>query len=315
MRFLKSLICLISLLSLYPCVSQALEARECRNLPLGDKFSVTECKLLIPSPKGLKAEIYVKAWIPADYTATTPVIVFLHGRGYTRGVDDPSPTMLEDMGLKDFLLRPEYRTQPQIILAPQDNFIQSDTRDAGQDYWVGADGRDWEKFLGEEMRTEVNAYLHLTPRKWKSVGVSMGAHGAMKLAYDHPDEYKAFASISPVFRSTLSEIGEGDYDVFVTPNGEIVNNMGSLFLQAANERTKISLPPHMIEVHRNDFFFNPESFPSLPQVWNYLETRENPPGSKVQISDLAGVAPGQGHGMGYWRDALPRALVWLISQD
>ena len=265
---------------------------------------VQACRLLVESPQALKAEVYVKAWFPDGADESTDVIVFLHGRGYTR---DPSQasSMLEDLDLKSYLASANYRAKPHIVLAPQDNFPQTDEPDKrGEDYWIGANGRDWQSFLGEELPQALNKEFGIKRDGWKIVGVSMGAHGAMKMAIDYPRTYQAFAAISPVFRSSLEEIPEGDRDVFTDGARGIVNNVGYTI---ASSKKLMRLPPHFMKIHRADFSLAGTETPLAKTVWKRL-LKANTGNSVVQITQETEVG---GHSSAYFKKVLPDALNWL----
>jgi pimeloyl-ACP methyl ester carboxylesterase len=297
--------------------AQALEAENCHELTQTGTMAINRCDLLVDSPAGLKAKVYVKAWIPTELQPDTPVIVFLHGRGYARAYGDPSSTMLEDMGLEQILASSEYARRPHLILAPQDMFVQSDTGSVGEDYWLGADGRDWEKFLAVELVRDVRDHFGLATGSWKIVGASMGAHGALKTSMDYPTVYPVFAALSPIFRSTLAEIPESDRDTLAVPQilkdqeEYLPRNAGNLFLRAATHGVLLHLPRHYIETDQADFGLDPKNFPNAAKDWEYLKTEASRSGSTVFIWTAPG--SGSGHSMTYWRVSLVRAMSWLFS--
>jgi S-formylglutathione hydrolase FrmB len=261
--------------------------------------TVAVCDLKVPSANPAMNIVPVRAWIPHILTSETDVIVFLHGRGYAKAAGE-GPTMLEALDFERYVLMDRYKERPFIMLAPQDIFVQSDSNERGQDYWIGADGRDWSHFLGVELPEYLRKRLGLHDQLWKIMGISMGAHGAMRVALEHGSTYDAFAALSPVFRATYSEIPANDRDVFMR-NGKIAKNLGADLLHSRIAFE--TLPPHQIMIHHEDFALQ---LPSANTVWRKLETNAN-----AEITTES--SPG-GHSADYWRLKLPLMLQFLSTQ-
>ncbi len=268
---------------------------------------VTYHDLFVPSPGGIGQPVYVKAWIPNHLPKQPDVLLFLHGRG--SGSPVCAPSMIEKMGLYQAFGSQAFLQNPHIILAPQDVFRQHDNGESGADYWIGSEGRNWSIFLGVELPAFMQKHFG-TSLSWKAMGVSMGAHGVMKLATDFPQLYTAFAGLSPVFRPTWAEIPSEMRDVFVHTRedgvAEIVNNLGASLLN----KVHFHLPSHYITVHQNDFGLNPEVFPSARLVWAELQ-KLGDPRSVTEISSEQNV---DGHSMEFWQMKFPNAMKWLLDK-
>lgn len=228
-------------------------------------------------------------------------VLFLHGRGYSReiGAED---SMLDHLGLAD-----TYKiTGDQVIfVAPQDRFFHDDSQSVGQDYWIGKEGRSWSGFLTGELQDFVSNLSQ--KRGVKSfqfnsvVGISMGAHGALMLGHNHPDFYQHIGVLSPIFRPVVQEMPESDYDVFLHPNGEVIEevNMGNLSLQ-----NKLNLKTQtVITISETDFGLDRDKFPMALKAWDHLLK------SKNDLLDVS-ISPHQGgHSMSFWREELGKVLV------
>lgn len=268
----------------------------------------------------LNHQIPVRAWVPENRTQQTPVVLFLHGRGYAVVEGSTDLTMIEAAGLEEWLNSESYQSNPVIVIAPQDTTTQNDGDGKGNDYWLGADGRNWENFFIEELKPAVRSRFALANEAWFTLGISMGAHGAMKLALDYPTEFSAFVSLSPIFRSSEAELGN-DRDVFWPENtadrAEALRtlaerNIGARLLQNAQQGNQLQNVPHWVDIHAEDFGLNPTNFPSARQVWTTLHNRSTPTSGHVEI--VHDNSNGTGHSMTYWQSRLPLALDWLVRQ-
>jgi predicted esterase len=235
-------------------------------------------------------------------------ILFLHGRGYARnmGAED---SMLEHLNIKKILNDPQYENL--IFVAPQDVILQSDSRSIGQDYWIGAGGRDWISFLSDELPSVLqNAATELDIQAKLStvMGISMGAHGALMLGQSNPELYKNVIALSPIFRSTPEEISDSDRDVFLKAGEPMLEeyNFGTKLL---NQRARLS-EHFFIEISRTDFGLDAENFPTGASSWSSLKDlmEENDHTNHIEISD-----DDRGHSHHYWKDVMLRSLNWHKS--
>lgn len=286
-------------------------------IDLEEFVHIQRCDLNIKSQALTNSTVYVRAWKPKNVTANTPVIMFLHGRGYFVSSDQPNrQTMIEAMGLDTFLLSEAYQKNPALVMAPQDSFEQSDGNQGGNDYWLGADGRDWLTFLCDEVTEYVRETWGVSDKNWASAGISMGAHGSMMLATDYPHIYKSFVSLSPVFRSSEEEVPKGDHDVFYRVNAKNSDKLNDLYnrskgarvLNNQNFTTHLLSRPHLIEIHESDFALN---LPKASEVWDKLQNSTGFFPGKVQI--LSTPRESKGHDDKFWKDRLGQSLIWLLK--
>lgn len=237
-----------------------------------------------------------------DFKKEVQFALFLHGRGFARHCE-ANDSMLEHVGVKDLF----EQVGPQVILvAPQDIFIHDDSNSFGQDYWIGKEGRDWSSFLGEELPRFVDvlsASLEISKYRFDmALGISMGAHGAMMMGQNYPEQFKKIAALSPIFKTVSSEIPEGDFDVFMKKSTLVEeNNIGAIvranqFLK--NEKSYFS-------ISEADFGRNGEKYPKAQIVWHELSLMRDR-NTIVDISD-----DNLGHSMNYWRLHLPKAINFL----
>ncbi|MEC7275877.1 MAG: alpha/beta hydrolase-fold protein [Bdellovibrionota bacterium] len=228
-------------------------------------------------------------------------VLFLHGRGYSREVG-AKDSMLDHLGLVDTF---KITGDQVIFVAPQDRFFHDDSQSVGQDYWIGKEGRSWSGFLTGELHDFVS---NLSQKRGvnsfqfnSAVGISMGAHGALMLGHNHPDFYQHIGVLSPIFRPVVQEMPESDYDVFLHPNGEVIEevNMGNLSLQ-----NKLNLKTQtVITISETDFGLDSDKFPMALKAWDHLLK------SKNDLLDVS-ISPHQGgHSMSFWREELGKVLV------
>lgn len=236
------------------------------------------------------------------------VILFLHGRGYSRDIGSQD-SMLDTIGPKEIF---DTFGDQIVFIAPQDIFIHQDTNSKGQDYWIGKEGRDWRSFLGRELpekMTELLAAQGIYSYEFKKVtGVSMGAHGALSLGHYFPGQYEQVVALSPIFRPVKEEMPQGDYDVFLeeNPYGEPIEvrdgvNMGDLALK---DRFQLA-PKTYIATSKTDFGIDPNKYPKAVEVWDKLNLQRND-NHFIEFSENP-----HGHSMKYWREALPEALRFM----
>ncbi len=275
-----------------------------------------------------KALIYAKAWMPSRIKPDTPVILFLHGNGYAISPDQPDGLMIEVAGLGGWFGSAAYQKNPAIVISIQDLFKDSEGRTA-TDYWLGRGSRSWEKFIAQELREFVmHKFPELENAPWLVAGISMGAHGAMKLAIDYPQLFSAFVSLSPIFRSTESEVPAMFKDSFLGLSSERQDLPFSLNVTSVGARIlndfsgvekRLALVSFWIETHVKDFGLSRERFPTSATVWARLFGAANNPQICADESDChvaqsnISIQSNPGHSMAYWRQRLPDALTWLLN--
>jgi enterochelin esterase-like enzyme len=131
-------------------------------------------------------------WLPPDYAAATdrryPVLYLLHGIGGDNrewlgyGVDTTAACLLA-----------AERIQPFLIVLPQGD----------EAYWLNhADGPRWGDAIADDLVAHVDAtYRTLPDRASRAIGgLSMGGHGALQLAFNHPDVFGVAGAHSPTLR-------------------------------------------------------------------------------------------------------------------
>ncbi len=255
--------------------------------------------------------VAVKVFVPRQFT--NQVFLFLHGKGDTRGLQSPEPTMLEHMGGLDWILqRQQQGLKAPIIVAPQDNFvhvIDGENR-AGRDYWIGAGGRNWGAFFRNDLVPYVNSAWGSArkPLIWKTSGISMGAHGALRLGWLDPQLYTAIASISPILRSTESQM-----QAVASFQDRQENSIGFelVHAQADNDCSLVPETSHFIRIHANDFGYR--SFTENPVLFDFLEQCSRSPDAQIAIDQFP-IESSDGHSAEYWRQVLPETFDWLLDQ-
>ncbi len=240
-----------------------------------------------------------------DKTKKARITLFLHGRGYAREVG-AQDSMLEHLELARLL-----EENPQlVIIAPQDTFLHEDSNSIGQDYWLGAKGRDWHKFLGEELpqhTREIKESFEIKGELDTVLGISMGAHGALSLGGKYPARYKKVAALSPVFRPVESEIPPSDFDVFkpLEHSYMMAHNIGSQILGET-----YNLPSNIfITISQSDFALDEDKFPQALKCWEILLKKKSKK-SFIEVNQDT-----RGHSSGFWIDQLPRALNFLALPE
>lgn len=229
-------------------------------------------------------------------------VLFLHGRGYSRdmGAHD---SMLDHLGLKHVF---QEVGEQIIFVAPQDRYFHEDSQNKGQDYWLGIEGRDWQKFFTQELQTHIVGDAKkrgLTNFSLRTVmGISMGAHGALMLGKNAPDLFHHIGVISPVFRAVKEEMPATDYDVFLTHNEvDAQRNMGAAILKGDYS----PVVKTVMTISFEDFAIDEEKFPVAIDVWDQLlEKQKTQKMLDVEISSLKG-----GHSMSFWRETVSKVLV------
>jgi enterochelin esterase-like enzyme len=141
----------------------------------------------------LGREMSTLVWLPPDYDAAParryPVLYLLHGLGGDNrewlgyGVDETA-ACLSAAG----------RIQPFLIVLPQGD----------EAYWLNHadDGPRWGDAVTADLVAYVDArYRTIPDRAGRAVGgLSMGGHGALQLAFNHPDVFGVAGAHSPTLR-------------------------------------------------------------------------------------------------------------------
>ncbi len=234
-------------------------------------------------------------------------ILFLHGRGYAREIG-AKDSMLEHLKLNDFYK--DQKNSDFVFIAPQDIFHHEDSQSIGQDYWIGKNDRDWDRFLGIDIplfTKNLNQQLQTEGTLRTVLGISMGAHGALMLGQNYQNTYPQVIALSPIFRPTPSEIPTNDNDIFL--------KFGVLGLEHINFGTKLNHGTALlaertyITISQTDFGLSKENFPNGRESWErLLDTKNGENDSFIEI-----LSDERGHSMALWQDQLNAAFVWLFN--
>jgi enterochelin esterase-like enzyme len=146
--------------------------------------------------RGLGRDVEYLAWVPPDYAATSgvyPTLYLLHGAGSwaSHGVQEwLGYALTEDLErlLALGLIR------PMIVVLP----------DGEQGYWMNhaSAGPRWGDFVALDLVRHVDATFRTDPRPERRAigGLSMGGHGALQLALNHPETFSIAGGHSPTLR-------------------------------------------------------------------------------------------------------------------
>jgi enterochelin esterase-like enzyme len=153
--------------------------------------SLTEARTFESTALG-RAMTYV-LYLPPGYATTArryPVLYMLHGMG----ADSGQWKALGLLDAADSMIRAR-AIQPLIIVMPQGD----------QAYWMdhaGSDQQAWGTYAARDLVAEVDSrFRTLADRSHRAIGgLSMGAHGALLLALDHPDTFGVAGAHSLVLR-------------------------------------------------------------------------------------------------------------------
>ncbi len=229
--------------------------------------------------------IRYRVYLPLDYNPNLQygVVYFLHGRTGNRFI-------LDSIGIQNTLNEYYKRGGNKFILT---------SLDGGDNYWMNAARKNerWGDVVTQEFITEIENNYSVIRTSFGRVlaGISMGGHGAIQNALNHPGTYGAIAAHSPVFR-TQEEATRDFPDQFGTGNDFQDRDPFSLIL---NKGKKISTPL-WIDIGGSDFAFtNTNNFANLikSQNINNLELHIG--------EDKIG-----GHNTGYWQYHLLEYLNW-----
>jgi enterochelin esterase-like enzyme len=145
----------------------------------------------------LGRDVAYLAWLPPGYedgAASYPTLYLLHGAG---GPDGAGVEEWLGYGLTEDLdrLLALGLIQPMIVILP----------DGQQGYWMNhADGGpQWADFVTFDLVSHVDTTFRTDARRERRAvgGLSMGAHGALQLALNHPDVFSIAGAHSPTLRS------------------------------------------------------------------------------------------------------------------
>jgi enterochelin esterase-like enzyme len=138
-------------------------------------------------------------WLPPGYSADTksryPSLYLLHGVGGPEGngVEEwLGYSLTEDLDRMMAL----GLIEPMIVILPNGE----------QGYWMNhspdTDGAKWADFVAKDLVKDVDAHFRTDARREKRGigGLSMGGHGALQIAMNHPDEFSVVGAHSPTIR-------------------------------------------------------------------------------------------------------------------
>lgn len=137
----------------------------------------------------VKYYVYLPAGYDSNPTMRYPVLYYLHGIG-----GDPREWL--GYGVREAAdeLMGSGAIQPFLIVLPQGD----------QGYWVDQvdGGPQWATYVAKDVVAEVDSkYRTLPDRQDRAIGgLSMGAHGALQIAMNHPDVFSIVGAHSPSFR-------------------------------------------------------------------------------------------------------------------
>jgi len=146
-----------------------------------EKEDYYRCDFALMSQSLAMSEIPVFVYLPkdiiegkSDASEIYEYVLFLHGRGYSRNMG-AKDSMLEHLQMNDQMKSSIAKNL--IFVAPQDVVLQSDSKEIGQDYWVGAGPRNWQPFFSSELPAaleEVSRELEIQSKLTTVMGISMG---------------------------------------------------------------------------------------------------------------------------------------------
>jgi len=137
-------------------------------------------------------------WLPPDYDQTSrryPSLYLLHGVGGPSGYGVEEwlgYALTEDLDRMITL----GMIEPMIVVLPNGE----------QGYWMNhsldTDGTRWADFVAHDLVKDVDAHFRTDPQRERRGigGLSMGGHGALQIALNHPDEFSVVGAHSPTIR-------------------------------------------------------------------------------------------------------------------
>ena len=148
------------------------------------------------SSRALEREASYMAWLPPGYATSGtvyPTLYLLHGVGSAEayGLEEwLGYALTEDL---DRMLALGL-IEPMIVVLPNGE----------QGYWINhADGGpQWADFVARDLVASVDATFRTDARREKRAigGLSMGGHGAVQIAYNHPELFSVAGAHSPTIR-------------------------------------------------------------------------------------------------------------------
>lgn len=173
-------------------------------------------------------------------------------------------------------------------------------------------GLQMENFIADELPAAMQALLPISDRADERfiAGLSMGGTGAMRIALQHPDRYRAAAAMSAVPDVSLplcEPVGNEAYEQVLRSSAERCyggregfddthKNILKLALQRKQEGTRI--PPLLFQYGEQDVRFEMQ----YPRFKRFCE--EN------QLPVLCTSSPG-GHNFDYWSPTLLQTMEWF----
>ena len=138
----------------------------------------------------VKYNLYIPRGYDTDTTRRYPVLYYLHGMSgsidewLTYGTREAADQLMSSGTIQPFL-----------IVMPEGD----------QGYWVDQvdDGPQWATYLATDVVNEIDSHYRTIPlRADRAIGgISMGAHGALQIALNHPDIFSIVGAHSPSFRA------------------------------------------------------------------------------------------------------------------
>ena len=145
--------------------------------------------------RAMEREMSYMAWLPPGHAASAqsfPTLYLLHGVGSPEAFGPEEwlgYALTEDL---DRMLAVGL-IEPMIVILPQGD----------QSYWLNhAGGPKWGDYVAIDMVKHVDATFRTDARRERRAigGLSMGGHGAVQLAYNHPDTFSVAGAHSPTIR-------------------------------------------------------------------------------------------------------------------
>ncbi|HET7768222.1 MAG TPA: alpha/beta hydrolase-fold protein [Chloroflexota bacterium] len=145
--------------------------------------------------RALGREMSYMAWLPPGYatsSASFPTLYLLHGVGSPEAFGPEEwlgYALTEDL---DRMLALGL-IEPMIVVLPQGD----------QSYWVNhAGGPKWGDYVALDLVKHIDATFRTDARRERRAvgGLSMGGHGAVQLAYNHPTVFSVAGAHSPTIR-------------------------------------------------------------------------------------------------------------------
>jgi enterochelin esterase-like enzyme len=233
--------------------------------------------------QALERDMPYGIYLPPGYDHTDqryPVLYMLHGSGghYSEWIGYGLAEIAEDMIEKGDL-------PPMIIVVPQGDIS----------FWVnhqGTDNERWGDYVIDDLIPYIDATYRTLPNAQSRAigGLSMGAFGALSLAFNHPGVFAAVGAHSPSLRTpddSPEEIGDANAFAAVDP------------VELATTIDPATAPRILLDVGDED-----EWAPRVNEFHNLLRER----GIKHQFM----TSPGR-HDSDYWTDELPIYLRFYAN--